>query len=388
MNDSLSRMCILQSPPSLLPLEYDTWPPPVSLFLRARVFCGTSPLGLRLAQTSCKGVSANQMSECPVLNFRGKTPQEFLVCPTSHQNTLAKLGIAFSYQLSKEPQLLASRARPGKCFGFFGSVSFFALFSSNFASNPFASIHHVKTIIAAHTPHYFIAPCAIMASQADLDAGHYSDLFDSIDSFDYRDPDQPSLRESLSGRVFLLTTDQFLELQEKLYDFPPNLLPGYEYEDGVLCFKDSMSHVHNQLCGLMTTELITQMLTFRIKRPDSDGIPPFRVGYGLQQEFGVNPGDRRRWRTPDTTILGPKGPIIVVEVSYAHRFSRQKLQDRYQSYFSDFPDVKMVFCLDIYYGRGPGRAAKTAQYLDRSAISIWAFKDGQIQNVMDWVPLS
>ncbi len=55
---------------------------------------------------------------------------------------------------------------------------------------------------------------------ANLDASLCSDLFDIVDAFDYRDPDGPSLQESLAGRAFQLTADDFNKFLDKIYDSP------------------------------------------------------------------------------------------------------------------------------------------------------------------------
>ena len=88
-------------------------------------------------------------------------------------------------------------------------------------------------------------------------------------------------------------------------------------------------------------------------------------------------------------VVAPSQCIMAVEVCYAHRFSRQELETRYQSYLSDFhQQIKVVPCVDIYDGSGPQRAAQTSQHLDRSAVSLWVLKNGRIETMMEWVPLS
>ncbi len=41
----------------------------------------------------------------------------------------------------------------------------------------------------------------------------------------------------------------------------------------------------------------------------------------------------------------------------------KKLQEKYQAYFSDYRHIKVVLCLQIYYGSGPKRVAKTMENL-------------------------
>ncbi len=140
-----------------------------------------------------------------------------------------------------------------------------------------------------------------------------------------------------------------------------------------------MNYIHQRLCNLMANAIMGPLYIFHGQHPasDSNGIPEFLIGFGLDQHFGVNPGERRRWRTPDNTILGKRmAPTLVVEVCYSHPSSRQDMEKRYLSYFSDFQHIKVVLCLDIYYDRGPNRAAKTSQHLNCSAISMWALQDG------------
>jgi len=95
--------------------------------------------------------------------------------------------------------------------------------------------------------------------------------------------------------------------------------------------------------------------------------------------------------TPDVAILLPKddhdhfsSPPLVVEVMYAHHFSFEQAEERYQQYFraKDY-GVKVVICLRLYYTRGIDQAKKTAEKLDRSSVSMWMMdKDGTIQTVM------
>jgi hypothetical protein len=80
--------------------------------------------------------------------------------------------------------------------------------------------------------------------------------------------------------------------------------------------------------------------------------------------------------------LGDRCPLLVVEIAYAHRFTKDELEARYKEYFKE-DLVKVVLCLDVFYARGPDRASKTASALDRSAISMWIRdENGDIQTVM------
>ena len=270
-----------------------------------------------------------------------------------------------------------------------------------FAFSPPRRTHHLVTRGIDRVPSLNLASSLttyfIMALQANQRAGSCGELMYLIASYDFSDSDQPSFHELLSGRIFLLTPDEFLEFLQGVEDIPPRSLPGYEYEDGVLFFKDTMSHIHNELCAHIAEAILGPMGLGH--SPEGTGIPSLRFGFGLEQEFGTSPDSRTRWRTPDVnivvpreedaTVVMPRQSKMTVEVSYAHRFSRQKLETRYQSYLSDFHQrIKVVLCLDIYYGSGPQRAAKTSQHLDRSAVSLWVLKDGRIETMMDWVPLS
>ncbi len=51
------------------------------------------------------------------------------------------------------------------------------------------------------------------------------------------------MASSLSGRIFLLTLDEFLEFRIELEDFFSNILLRFEYDDGILFFKE-MSLIH------------------------------------------------------------------------------------------------------------------------------------------------
>ena len=135
-----------------------------------------------------------------------------------------------------------------------------------------------------------------MALQADHRAGSYAELmylvanYDLIAEYEFTDENQPSFRELLSGRIFPLTPDEFFEFLHKVYDISLKGLPRYEYDDGVLLFKDTMNYVHNELCAYIADAVLRAFP----HSPEGTGIPSLRNGYGLVQEFGTSPESRPR----------------------------------------------------------------------------------------------
>jgi len=45
-------------------------------------------------------------------------------------------------------------------------------------------------------------------------------------------------------------------------------------------------------------------------------------------------------------------------------------------------------CVDLHYAGTGANILKTAADLHRSAVSVWILRDGAVETMVDWVPLS
>src|SRR4051812_47794268 len=89
-------------------------------------------------------------------------------------------------------------------------------------------------------------------------------------------------------------------------------------------------------------------------------------------------------------------PTFVGEVNYNRRFTRGQLEAKNQAYLTDTSNqssdgsdiIRTVMCVDLYFAGTGAKVLETATDLYRSAISIWILRDGTVETVVDWVPLS
>ena len=101
----------------------------------------------------------------------------------------------------------------------------------------------------------------------------------------------------------------------------------------------------------------------------------------------------KSFREPDFTF-GKRSlllPTLVGKVSYNRHFTRPQLEAKYKAYITDSnsdDEVRIVICVDLYYAGTGDKIFKTARNLNRTAISVWIIRDGIIETMMDWVPLS
>jgi len=104
------------------------------------------------------------------------------------------------------------------------------------------------------------------------------------------------------------------------------------------------------------------------------------------------------YREPDCAV-GMRSallPAFVGEVNYNRRFTRQQLEAKYQAYLTEANNrstdannnVRTVMCADLYYAGTGVNILGTATDLHRSAISVWLLRDGTVERVVDWAPLS
>ena len=98
-----------------------------------------------------------------------------------------------------------------------------------------------------------------------------------------------------------------------------------------------------------------------------------------------------QFRKPDFAFGGRSSPIptLVGEVSYSHSFTRSELEAKYQVYLTKTNEkILTVMCVDLHYAGVGEKILQTARDLDRTATSVWILRDGVVETVMDWVPLS
>ncbi len=235
--------------------------------------------------------------------------------------------------------------------------------------------------------------------------GSFEDLFAELEDFDPDDIDSDQVyflaRERLAGREFSLSPDEFDYFLEHFGDLHDKVR-GFGYDSGLLYFEETKTIIHQGITRLFHQFFAVATLNIPtwLAEHGAAAVPipshlgsQFAVCYwdeeGQIAFFKYPDMDAGVALDPDTDVINPT-PILVVEISYAHRFSRPRLEDRYQAHLTRSQgQVKAVICVDIYYGRGQQRAEQTAQHLDRSSIAMWVTDDhGQVQTVVDWVPLS
>ena len=212
--------------------------------------------------------------------------------------------------------------------------------------------------------------------------GSYEDLLESLATLSEAD-DTP-----FCDCAFSLTPDQFedfLELYDDGYTIPCKL-GQFDYDGETLYFKN-MGLIHDNIGGLLDIEIHDQLRDLK----DHPEIGSLVRGMWARGSIQVRT-TATSFNKPDFSH-GPREPSslpsLVGEVSYSHRFSRHKLSEKYQAYLVNTNGkIRTVICIDLYYAGGGKRALKTATELDRSAVSIWTMRRGQIATVMDWVPLS
>ncbi len=229
------------------------------------------------------------------------------------------------------------------------------------------------------------------ANECGPSPGCAEDLFDLLDEIDDKD-DKFSTSLLLGDTAFSLDSDEFstfLSHIEYLNDeYPFARIGRFDYHAGLLYFK-AMTPIHSDMGNLFQEALCSAKTKVDALR-QANFIPHIK-GLGTLVSMHNEDTGEAYLRMPDAGAVDlDRNPVLVVEISYAHRFTRSGLKDRYQSYLTQSEGkVKIVVCVDIYYGRGKERVLQTAEHLDRSAIAIWASdKHGEIQNLMDWTPLS
>ncbi len=234
------------------------------------------------------------------------------------------------------------------------------------------------------------------ADEHESSPGSLEDLLALFDELDYDDPFE-NCDALFGGRVFALSQAEFEDFVDHIkyleeFDSLPPTITNFDYYAGLLYFKAMASDIHQSLTALFTGTLASSGAYLNLARDKGQGfIPPFELNLNsvlIQYGEGSNKVCKK-W--PDSAAAGEDfKPLLVVEISYAHRFTRSGLEDRYQRYLTKSNgQIKVVVCVDIYYGSTKDRVSQTAQHLDRSAIAVWTSdKHGQIQKLMDWTPLS
>jgi len=242
----------------------------------------------------------------------------------------------------------------------------------------------------------------------DADIGSFEDLLARISA--PFDPEKP-----LAGSAFFATPAQFLEffamvtaddddVEDPDADAGPLdaddravKMPLMEYIDGIVVFKSRGNAIHNAVAQFFMGSILKGLQKWsnqaQIGHLVEDLLPMFSRVSDLEP-------DSPCYMEPDVafgeeTMRANVIPTLVVEVSYAHRFTRQGLEDRYKSYFARTEGkTKVIICVDIYYGHDSyghdsNRIHQTIENLDRSAISVWALgNDGQVRTLVNWAPLS
>jgi hypothetical protein len=209
----------------------------------------------------------------------------------------------------------------------------------------------------------------------------FDDLLELLEALRRDSPRQP-----LAGMAFTVSPAQYLTLLQM--DLPCDVGPS-DYSCNILYYKSTTSVIHRVLVFFFAHFLQDQMKDLAKKHAILQQL------LGSAFPFPVEVRDDNSAPTvdltPDVAVHFPKhhtdlfrSPPLVVEVMYAHRFSLDKAEERYQQYFRAHDrSVKVVICLRLHYARGVNRAKKTAEKLDRSAVSVWRMdKDGNIHTVM------
>jgi hypothetical protein len=210
--------------------------------------------------------------------------------------------------------------------------------------------------------------------------GSFEDLLQHLEDLDHDSP-----REPLRGMAFKASPAQYLTLLQMETRSDPG--PS-DYSCGVVNYKNKTTSIHLYLSQGLAELMVRQIAQ---KWAGHSALPPdFGTCFSSPTEVRDKLESPTVNMAPDVAIfsgmfgeLGNRGPRLVVEIAYAHRFTRDKLEARYKEYFRN-DSVQVVLCLDLFYARGPDRASETASALDRSAISMWIRdENGDSQTVMD-----
>ncbi|KAK3296732.1 uncharacterized protein B0H64DRAFT_107491 [Chaetomium fimeti] len=210
--------------------------------------------------------------------------------------------------------------------------------------------------------------------------GSFEDLLQQLEELDDDSP-----REPFGGMAFKASPEQYLELLEMETRRDPG--PS-DYSCGVVYYKQKTSFIHRHLSVALTNMIAGQIRQKWTRRRAL--LLLFGSCYCARAEVRDDEESPTVYMAPDVAVLfrmfrepGDRCPPLVVEIAYAHRFTRDQLEARYKEYFKE-GRIQVVLCLDVFYARGPDRASKTASALDRSAISMWIRDgNGNIQTVMD-----
>jgi len=211
--------------------------------------------------------------------------------------------------------------------------------------------------------------------------GSFEDLVELLEELRHDSP-----REPLAGMAFTVSPAQYLTLLQM--DLPCDV-GASDYSCNILYYKSKTSFIHRLLVFFFARVLYDQMMNLSRKNITAKQLlgSAFPFPVEVRDDHGTPTVDL----TPDVAVHFPKhdtdlfrSPPLVVEVMYAHQFSPDEAEKRYQQYFRAHDrGVKVVVCLCLYYGRGDDRAKKTAEKLEHSAVSMWRMdKNGSIQTVM------
>ncbi|KAH6840650.1 hypothetical protein B0I37DRAFT_220112 [Chaetomium sp. MPI-CAGE-AT-0009] len=208
--------------------------------------------------------------------------------------------------------------------------------------------------------------------------GRFEDLLQKLKDLDHDSP-----REPFGGMAFEVSPTQYLEFLEMETRSDPG---PFDYSCGVLYYKQKTSFIHRRLSNRLK-ELIWEEIDRKWTRDGT--FPSSKLWYCARAEVRNNQEFPTIDMAPDVAVVSSlfgklqyRWPPLVAEIAYAHRFTRDKLEERYKEYFK-VGYVQIVLCLDVFYARDPDRASKTASALDRSAISMWIRdENGDIQTIM------
>lgn len=210
--------------------------------------------------------------------------------------------------------------------------------------------------------------------------GTFEELLDLVAKLDEDGP------APFHDRAFSLTQEQFLhflELREEL----PYKLGRIDWDGETLRFK-YMGLIHGEITGLLIMELCVQLHSL-VTHPE---VGPLAVKLRPLGSRPISRADMTSYQEPDFTFGrgNVRLPAMVCEVSYGRAFSEKTLVAKYRdTYLGEHGgDIRTVVCVKLYRGRGSQRYHKTATKLDRSTISVWTVRRGEVVTAMDWVPLS
>ncbi|KAK3364334.1 hypothetical protein B0T25DRAFT_61260 [Lasiosphaeria hispida] len=220
-----------------------------------------------------------------------------------------------------------------------------------------------------------------VAESASDRLGSFQDLVRLLKNLNSNSP-----REPFGGRVFSVSPAQyrtFLKMELRGNPGPS------DYSCGVVYYKKKSTYIHRHLSAFLSYLICEEAA----KKWTSHAVvgPLIKVSCPFNAEVRDDYDSPTFDLAPDVAIFfgndahfGDMCPSLVAEIAYSHRFTREKLEERYCKYFEEKEGrVKIVICMDLYYGRGEDRAQKTADNLERSAISMWIRdKNGNIQTIM------